>query len=144
MLLIINITCVLGFERTEIVKGAGSIAVLTTSFVASFGWRSQHNWKPVMHDVEHKLAHIWAIFVPILFGTIGKEIKFATEKGADDPYDVEVASNDRAAREMKLKYWNPFDGINIARIIGIILICLLVCLFMHSQVNGKWQIRRCN
>ena len=121
----------LGFAKTEILKGAGSIGVLTTSFIASFGWRSQRNWKPSMHEVEHKLSHIWALFVPILFGTIGKEITLTTEKKGDDPYDVDPKNKTNEAY-LKDRYWNPFAGEIIGRVIGIILICLVVlCTYVY-------------
>jgi len=76
-----------------------------------------------MHEVEHKLGHIWAVAVPILFGTIGKEIKFSLDK-AEDPYDV--APMNKEEKYLKEKYWDPLAVGNIFRIIGIILICLLV------------------
>jgi len=71
-----------GYEIYEPLSGAGSLSVLVTSFIASFGWRSQPHWKKPMHKIEKTLAHIWTLCVPLLFGTIGKEIDFTTWKGS--------------------------------------------------------------
>lgn len=75
MLLLINFTSVLAYEETFF-NGAGSISVLVTSLIAGFGWRSQPHWKMHMRKIERALAHFWVLWVPLIFGTIGKEIDF--------------------------------------------------------------------
>ena len=74
--------------------------VLTTSFIASFGWRSVPLWKPGMRRIETALAHTWTLFVPLLFGTIGNEIHFGKD----------------------------FDWDSVAKLVGVIAISLTVSL----------------
>ncbi|CAG7835848.1 unnamed protein product [Allacma fusca] len=76
ILLLLNFCTMFLYEHKEThwLSGAGSVGVLTTSFIGSFGWRSVPHWKSSMHRVENALAHIWTLFVPMLFGTIGREI----------------------------------------------------------------------
>ncbi len=64
------------YEKKEVLSGAGSLAVLVTAFIASFGWRSQPHWKIPMKQIEKTLALLWTLCVPLLFGTIGREINF--------------------------------------------------------------------
>lgn len=75
LLLLINFVSLLAYEET-FYNGAGSISVLATSMVASFGWRSQPHWKKPMEEMEKVLSHMWVLWVPLIFGTIGKEINF--------------------------------------------------------------------
>ncbi|CAL8127012.1 unnamed protein product [Orchesella dallaii] len=78
LLLLINFVSVLAYEDT-FYNGAGSISVLVTSFIAGFGWRSQPHWKYPMKKIEKTLAHMWVLWVPLIFGTIGKEIDLASD-----------------------------------------------------------------
>lgn len=111
LLLLINFTSVLAYEETFF-NGAGSISVLVTSLIAGFGWRSQPHWKRPMKKVEKALAHMWVLWVPLIFGTIGKEIDFTS---------------------------HIFRSVAIAKIFGIIGICLVVT-FSNFQCHFSFII----
>ncbi|ODN02076.1 Mitochondrial sodium/hydrogen exchanger 9B2 [Orchesella cincta] len=77
-LLLHNVVSALAYEEVFF-NGAGSISVLIASFIAGFGWRSQPHWKYPMKKIEKTLAHMWVLWVPLIFGTIGKEIDLMSE-----------------------------------------------------------------
>jgi len=79
LLLLLNLIAIIGYDEMELLSGAGSLCSLVTSFIASFGWRSQPHWKKPMKKIEHTVAHLWTLVVPLLFGTIGREIFFGAK-----------------------------------------------------------------
>lgn len=99
LLLLANFVAMFAYEEYELLSGAGSLAVLVTAFIASFGWRSQPHWKKSMKAIESWLSLLWTLCVPLLFGTIGREIDF---------------------------HGSGFGGVRVAKILGVIAVSLVV------------------
>ncbi|OXA43479.1 Mitochondrial sodium/hydrogen exchanger 9B2 [Folsomia candida] len=99
LLLLANFVAMFAYEEYELLSGAGSLAVLVTAFIASFGWRSQPHWKKSMKAIESWLSLLWTLCVPLLFGTIGREIDF---------------------------HGSGFGGVRVAKILGVIAVSLVI------------------
>ncbi|KAI3380133.1 hypothetical protein SNEBB_008678 [Seison nebaliae] len=70
-------------------SGAGALAVLCTTFVASQRWR-RDGWNEKTSIVSKMLAYMWFCLQPFLFGLIGYETDLTQISGYDAKYGVVV------------------------------------------------------
>jgi len=130
----------IGFEKIEVISGAGSLSVLSASFIASFGWRSQRHWKKPMHKIERMLGDLWYDDNMIVFqkyGNVSLEINLYCLSLFHSLcllpiYRTLIVPLLFGTIGNEMNFSDPnFTLDRISKILGIIAICLLVkiCLF---------------